>query len=234
MKLSVRYAAWLLNVPVEKIYHWINQNSIPYANIEDHYLFNRVELLEWATMMKLPFSTEVFTQNKSEDGETTAFLDALKIGGVLFFVPGCNLEDISMAIIKSLSLPKDTDYAFLAHILMASNSLGYNAIGNGIAIPQVRNPMVQHVDNSFVTLCYMEHPFELNATDGLPIHAVFTIVSTSIHKHLYLLSRLICLLGFQEIKDALIRKMPEQELFQLLSKMEKKLMVNAKESPPPT
>lgn len=224
MKLSVKSAARLLNVSVETMYHWINQNSIPFAYVKGQYSFNRVELLEWATMMKLPFSRELFMQKKSEDVETTDFLDALKIGGVHLHIPGSNLAEVSASIVKSLRLPKATDFAFLADILMASPSLGCNAIGNGIAIPQVRNPMVQPVDQSFVTLCYMEHPFDLNAADGIPIHALFMIVSHSIYNHLYLLSRLICLLRFQEIQDALIRKVPEKDFFTLLFNFERKLM----------
>lgn len=231
MQLSVKYAAWLLNVPLETMYRWISQNSIPFFSVKGQYLFNRVELLEWATRMNLPFSTDVITRKKSSNAALTEFTDALKIGGVFYLVPGLGLPAISMAIAAHLKLSDDADRSFLADVFLASDSLGYNAIGSGIAIPHVRNPIVQHVSEPSITLCFMEHPFDMKAADGIPVHALFTIVSPSVNTHLYLLSRLVCLLGVPDVKTALVRQFSEQDLLNLLSRIEREFMEEPRTPP---
>jgi PTS system nitrogen regulatory IIA component len=76
------------------------------------------------------------------------------------------------------------------------------AIGDGIAIPHVRNPIVLHVPRSMVTLCFLERPVDFGALDGKPVHCLFTMVSPTVRAHLHLLSRLAFALrdaGFLEI-----------------------------------
>jgi len=221
MELSLKYAAWMLNVSVKKMNSWVNENNIPYITIKEQYLFNKVELLEWAIVNEIPISTEAFIQNKEDD--TTNFLEALKLGGVHYCAPEPQLDKLTKIIIENLYLPNNTDTDFLADIFMASESLGYNVIGNGIALQKVRNPLIQHVKHSFVSLCYMEEPIKLNETNALAIHAIFTIVSTTTHEHLYLLAQLNRLLNRQEIKEALFQKVPEQELLKLMAQVENKL-----------
>jgi len=64
------------------------------------------------------------------------------------------------------------------------------AIGNGIAIPHVRNPVVLAIDTPCVTLCFLKNPVDFKALDRKPVFAVFTILSPSVKEHLTILSRL--------------------------------------------
>ena len=47
------------------------------------------------------------------------------------------------------------------------------AVGDGIAIPHVRNPVVLHVGRPAIALCFLERAIEYGALDGKPVrHAV--------------------------------------------------------------
>ena len=70
---------------------------------------------------------------------------------------------------------------------MARESLGSTGIGDGIAIPHVRNPIVMHIPRPTITLCFLEHPIDFGALDGQPVHTLFTIVSPTVRAHLHLL-----------------------------------------------
>jgi PTS system nitrogen regulatory IIA component len=63
-------------------------------------------------------------------------------------------------------------------------------LGNGVAVPHVRNPIVLHIQRPMVTLCFLEQAIEFGAIDGQPVHTLFTIISPTIRAHLHLLARL--------------------------------------------
>ena len=93
-------------------------------------------------------------------------------------------------MVDTLDLPADVDRAFLYQVLLAREALGSTGVGDGIAIPHVRNPIVLHLSRPTVTLCFLEHPVDFGALDGQPVSALFTLVSPTVRAHLHLLSRL--------------------------------------------
>jgi PTS system nitrogen regulatory IIA component len=47
------------------------------------------------------------------------------------------------------------------------------AIGHGIAIPHPRTPVITVADNTSVSICYLEAPFDFGALDGQEVHNHF-------------------------------------------------------------
>ena len=74
--------------------------------------------------------------------------------------------------------------------ILAREALGSTGIGDGIAIPRVRNPIVLHLSRPIVTLCFLERPVDFGALDGQPVTTLFTLISPTVRAHLHLLSRL--------------------------------------------
>ena len=105
-------------------------------------------------------------------------------------------------IVKVLPLPDDVDRAFLATVLEAREAMGSTGIGDGIAIPHVRNPILLHVEDPFVSLFLLRHPIDFDAVDGQPVHAMFVVVSSNIPTHL----RILAQLGFL-LRDETLRTM---------------------------
>jgi PTS system nitrogen regulatory IIA component len=86
------------------------------------------------------------------------------------------------------------------------------AIGDGIAIPHVRNPIVLHVPQPVVTLCFLEEPVDFGALDGQPVHTLFTLISPTVKAHLHLLSRLAFALRNPDFKALIIRQAGHDEI----------------------
>lgn len=234
MLISVKSATRLLNVTGETIYRWIKQDIIPFIKVNDEYFFNRLELLEWATAAGLPISTELFAKMKPNNDPLTDLYDALKAGGVFYKITGNNQAAVLKSIVANLKLPEDADRNFLYQVLLARETLGSTGIGNGIAIPHVRNPVVLHITHPSVTLCFLENPIDFKAVDGKPVHILFTIISPSVNLHLHLLSRLSYILNKQEVRSALDRQAPEQELLNLIAHIESELIINKGRKDPNT
>jgi PTS system nitrogen regulatory IIA component len=68
--------------------------------------------------------------------------------------------------------------------------MGSTGIGDGIAIPHVRNPILLHVKRPFVSLFLLDRPVDFEAVDGKPVHALFVVVAPSVPVHLRVLAHL--------------------------------------------
>jgi PTS system nitrogen regulatory IIA component len=154
--------------------------------VNGQYRFNRAELLEWATSNRVPISPRMMEE--PEDAFIPSLEEALRSGGVHYRVEGKDKVSVLRSVVNILSLPDGVDREFLFQVLLARESLGSTAVGDGIAIPHVRNPITLHVTKPLMALCFLETPIDFQAMDGKPVHTLFTIVSPTIKAHLNLLS----------------------------------------------
>ena len=92
------------------------------------------------------------------------------------------------AVVEMMPLPERVDRDFVLQVLLARESLGSTAVGQGIALPHVRHPVVMHVSRPMVTLAFLEHPVEFGALDGRPVHILFTMLSPTVRAHLHTLA----------------------------------------------
>ncbi len=188
MDLSVRDSAQLLKVSEKTIYRWVKQGTLPAYRVNEQYRFNRAELLEWATSQRINVSADIFAE--PDNGAPVALTEALRAGGIHYRLGGADKQSVLRALVEVMPLPEQVDREFLLQVLLARESLGSTALGNGVAVPHVRNPIVMHIARPMVTLCFLEQAIEFGALDGQPVHTLFTIVSPTIRAHLHLLARL--------------------------------------------
>jgi nitrogen PTS system EIIA component len=212
MRLLVKDAARLLSVSEKTIYRWIKQGSIPAYRLNEQYRFNRAELLEWATARRIPMSPEIFREEDSETESLPHLTEALQAGGIHYRIGGNDKAAVLHNIVEAMRLPPEVDREFLFEVLLAREALGSTAIGEGIAIPHVRNPVILHLQRPMVTACFLERPVDFGALDGQPVHALFTLTSPTVRAHLHLLSRLAYALRDPRFKDGVVRQAAREEL----------------------
>lgn len=220
MQISVKEAASLLAVTVPTLYRWIDHSEIPFYKINDSYRFNKSELLEWATSRGMMVSPDMFASTGEDSPEHPTLADALRAGGVLYDIEGDTNEAVLRSIVTRMALPPDTDREYLFQILVAREALGSTGIGNGIAVPHVRNPVVLQVSEPTVTLCFLKKPIDFKAIDGKPVSILFTIISPTVSSHLHLLSRIAFVLRDPELLTALRNQVNPEEIRAALAKAE--------------
>lgn len=223
MQITVKDAASLLNVSEKTIYRWIRLEVMPVYRVNEQFRFNRAELLEWATSRRIQISPDIFLEGETSKDPLPTLADALKSGGVAYRVVGHDKPSVLRAIVDVLKLPEEVDREFLYQVLLARETLGSTGIGDGIAIPHVRNPVILHVSKPTVTLCFLEHPIEFLAIDGRPVSTLFTLISPTVRAHLHLLSRLAFVLRDENFKAVLKRQGLREELLAALAKAESNL-----------
>ncbi len=220
MNLQVRDAARLLNVTEKTIYRWIKQGSIPAYRLSEQYRFNRAELLEWATSRRISISPEIFKEEESESLSLPDFTEALRNGGIHYRIGGDDKAAVLHQIVETLRLPAEVDREFLYEVLLAREALGSTAIGDGIAIPHVRNPVILHLERPIITLCFLERPVDFGALDGQPVGTLFTLTCPTVRAHLHLLSRLSFVLRDRAFKDAVLHQAARDELLRAAEQAE--------------
>lgn len=220
MNLGVREASELLAVSEKTIYRWIHDRAMPVIRIQDQYRFNRVELMEWAISQRIPVSPNIFREPESEGQPLPSLSDALNAGGILYRVEGKDRDDVLRKTVKHMNVPEGVDREYLFAILQAREELGSTGIGDGIAIPHVRNPIVLYVTVPSITLCFLENSIDFGAIDGLPVSILFVLLSPTIRAHLHMLSRLSYVLRHKEVREMLRQQGTRENILRMLHKHE--------------
>ncbi len=212
MTLTVKDVAGLLNISEKTVYRWIDERKLPGYRLSGQYRFNRAELLEWATVNRINVSPRIFEEPEQGSSPLPELLTAMEVGGVFYRLAGRDKPAVLRSVVEVLRLPDQVDRVFLLQVLLAREALESTAIGDGIAIPHVRNPIVLHVPQPVVTLCFLEAPVDFGALDGQPVHALFTLVSPTVKAHLHLLSRLAYALRDPDFKGLIGRQAGRDEI----------------------
>lgn len=220
MQLTVRDVSKCLSVSEAVIYRWIKRNEIPAQSVHNQYRFNRAELLEWAIERRIRFSPELLKDVHEDAVALPNLSEALEQGGILRGLDGSNKEEVLRSLVQNLRLPDGFDKEFLLSLLIARESLGSTAVGDGIAIPHTRHPIVVQMSGAAVTLCYLDRAVEFGAIDGRPVSILFTLISSSIRTHLHLLSRIAFALRNPEFKALVLEQGTTQAILDHLRRVE--------------
>jgi PTS system nitrogen regulatory IIA component len=216
MQLSLRDAARLLQVAERTLVRAIDAGELRSQRLHDQVRFNRSELLEWATMRRFAIPAALVAP-EAETGidvavVPTSLSDALTAGGVHHDVPGADRDAVLRSVVERLPLPAGTDRDFFLSFLLARENSGSTALGDGIAIPHVRSPLVLQGTTPLVTLSYLKEPVDFRAKDGGPVHTLFSLVTGTVRSHLHLLSTLAFVLQEPAVRAALARRAPIDEI----------------------
>jgi len=218
MRLTIKDLTELLNVSEKTIRRWISQGTIPAYRIQGQYRFNKAEILEWSTSRKINVTANIFTE--PEGVAVVGLADALLAGGIFYRVHGSDKESALKAVVENIRLADEADRAMLLQFILAREAIASTGIGDGIAIPHVRNPLVLNVDQPIATLCFLEKPIDFLALDNQPVYCLFTIVAPTARTHLYLLSRLAFALRNPEFKTAITNQSSRDEIIRLARQVE--------------
>jgi nitrogen PTS system EIIA component len=231
MTLTVKDVARLLSVSEKTVYRWISQGHLPAYQIHEQYRFNRAEVLEWATSRKIAISPEIFSEPETSGVPMPSLFDALQNGGVNYRVVGEDKWAVLKNVVQLLQLPEEVDREFLYRVLVAREELSSTGIGDGIAIPHVRNPVVLHISKPMVTLFFLEHPVDFGAIDGQPVFALFMLISPTVRAHLHLISRLAYTLRDPAFREVIQRQGLRDEILVAAQNVETALLKHSDTKP---
>jgi PTS system nitrogen regulatory IIA component len=203
MNLTLRDVAAALQVPESTVLRWISDRNLPAQQVSGTYHFNRVQLLEWAAVNRQPLTGDAFRQNGTP---LPRLDDALRAGRIIDHLAGDDLASVYRSLVDVLPLPPEQDREEVYQTFLGRESRGSTAIGEGLALPHPRHPIVTPGQPPSVTVCFLSTPLDLKAPDKKPVHTLLALLTPTVRVHVHLLARLISALREPDFRAALLRK----------------------------
>ena len=231
MQLLVQNVARFLDISEKTLYRMISRGEIPAQKVFNQYRFNRTELLEWAMANHKAISPEFFKNEEKNSAVPAAPLStALKSGGIFYRLAGSDKKSALRSLVAVLHLPPDADRELLLKMLLAREAMESTSIGEGIAVPHARNPLVFHVTEPQIALGFLQTPVDFQALDGKPVFALFSMITPTVRIHLHLLSRLAFALQDGGFRDAVRRQAQSDDIIRELTRVESSFAPDTKKA----
>jgi PTS system nitrogen regulatory IIA component len=222
MHLTVADVAALLRTPPKQIYRWIDDGELGCNWFHDQPRFNRTELLEWATARHMPIAVEQFLDDEGDTQNFPTLVASLAAGGIHYNVGGDDRPSVLRAVVNVMQLP-EVEKETLVEVLMAREATGSTGMGDGIAIPHVRHPIVMGESPASISLCFLQRSVDFCAIDGSPVHTLFLMISTTVRGHLQTLAKLGTALRDPVFKDAVLGRASAEEILREAGRVEASL-----------
>lgn len=219
MQITIRQAATYLRVDEATLQKWIDDRDLPVHRINERLLLNAIEVWEWAVARGIPVSRNLLNEARRNPAEVPPLHELLRIGGVHREIGGRDKNEILAHIVRQLPLPAEVNREHLLAVIEAREAMGSTGIGDGIAIPHVRNPILLHVDQPQVSLFLLKDPVDFDSIDKEPVHSVFLIISCSIPEHLRILAQLGFALRDPALRELLHQRAPSDQLLERLQNL---------------
>lgn len=226
MQLTVRDLIEMFGISEATVTRWVKERALPAQRVCGQLRFNRFELFEWAIAQQIKLENQIklgsgLVENRGRFQPCESLADALRAGGVHYEVPGKDQETVLREIVSRLPLPEGVDRAFLLQLFVAREALGSTAVGDGIAIPHPRRPIVLHVAQCLVTLCFLKRPLAYRAPDGKPVSVLFSLISPTVTTHVQLLGRLSRALNDPGFRRTVMEKRSREAIVRHASRLDK-------------
>jgi PTS system nitrogen regulatory IIA component len=223
MQLTVREAARYFSVNEDTLHRWIRERGLPAHRVNERMRLNAIELWEWATENGVPVSRDLLDRERRSPETVPPLAAMLEAGGIHHDVPGADKVSVLREVVARLPLPAEVERDFVLAVLEAREAMGSTGIGDGIAIPHVRNPILLQVSEPRVTLCLLRDPVDFDAIDQEPVHALFTVVSSTVPAHLRTLARLGYALRDETLRKLLRERAGATDLLERIRHLESRL-----------
>ncbi len=221
MQLSVREVAGFCEASENEVYRWIEREGLPAQRMNGAFRVNSVELLEWSAVTRRPISPTILQTLNGASVEESGLKQALEAGGIVYDVHGTDAKAVFTNAVEDLSLSGDFDRESLVELLVAREALGSTFIGNGVAIPHPRRPVVLPGAKSIARLCFLAEPIRMGATDTSQVDTLFFLICPTVREHQQLLAQLANVLSDDTFQGMLQDRPVAETILRELGRVEK-------------
>ncbi|MGP1459069.1 MAG: PTS sugar transporter subunit IIA [Treponema sp.] len=140
--------------------------------------------------------------------------ELIKKGGVYQNVEGVSPEQVYKNISGLIKLPQSLSPDMVYEALCSREKLMSTAVGNGIALPHARNPILKSEDEERIAVVYLKNPLDMGAPDGCKVFVMFVLFAETSQSHLFMLASLVEIFKKPQFKKLLEARAGEDELLE--------------------
>jgi PTS system nitrogen regulatory IIA component len=187
--MSTQDVARRLGVPATTIERWIKQGRIPAYQDGRDCVFDQKELEEWAQTHNLTYQPPQPQSTRQIETETTDLATTMRRGGVFYKTTGSDVPAVLASAARQIPVAAEARDLLLQRLL-EREEMASTGIGNGVAIPHPRSPLVGVIAEPMISTFFLAQPVDFAAVDGKLVSTLFILLSPAVKIHLQLLSQL--------------------------------------------
>lgn len=144
----------------------------------------------------------------------------IRRGGIFKDVEGNTPKEIYANVSKLMDLPEGLTPEMVCNALVAREEVLSTAVGNGIALPHARAPIMKKDEDQRICVVYLKNPIDMKAPDERLVHVMFILLTINSQVHLTILSSLASLFRSVRFRRALEDRAGEAVLSNLIREIE--------------
>jgi PTS system nitrogen regulatory IIA component len=148
-------------------------------------------------------------------------IELVKRGGDFRVIPGASSQEYLTNLVKAIELPPKVNRKALLSAVLEREALMTTAVGNGIALPHPRNPIITDPAEQLVSISFPEQELDWEALDGKSVHTVILIISASPKMHLHTLSRINFFCQQESFRMQLRNRVSPAEILKIIEETER-------------
>lgn len=152
----------------------------------------------------------------ADSEKTVDIADLIHRGGVFFDVEGNTPQEVFKNFVKMIKIPDGMTADQVYNALCAREEVLSTAVGNGIALPHARAPIMKDEKDQRICVVYLKNALDMNAPDERSVFVMFVLLTHNPQIHLKVLSELAGLFRNTRFRKALELKTGENELAALI------------------
>jgi PTS system nitrogen regulatory IIA component len=213
---------------------WVHDEGMPFTRDRDRLLFDRVQVSEWAATRGLAARTGFLAPEKSGLATNLRIGPLLRAGGIWRDVPAAEAPAIFQRIVTSLPGATPPVRQLLGQRLGAKGGVTIAPIGDGFALPHPSTRITLGHDVGTVALLLLRDALPLSEApaDDVPVTRLFFFVAPSPRAHLNLLGRLSRNLAAGPLRELLIARATDEEIFRAFDDIDATLTDTSKPEAP--
>ena len=141
-------------------------------------------------------------------------------GGVFKNVEGNTPQEIYAKVCKMIDLPDGMTSETVYNALCDREAVLSTAVGNGIALPHARAPIMRDASEQRICVVYLKNPIDMKAPDEREVFVMFVLLAHNSQIHLKVLSSLAALFRDAKFKKALELRSDEATLASIIKELE--------------
>lgn len=145
-------------------------------------------------------------------GETNLIDTLIRKGGVIQNAPGKTLPEVYRNVLKDQTFPEGLTSNIVYKELIQREKMMGTGVGNGVAIPHPRYPLIKNDDDQRIIVVYLKDPIAISSPDMRPVSTLFITLTSSSKNHLQVLSDLAFLIQKSTFRQTLEKHSPQEEL----------------------
>lgn len=157
----------------------------------------------------------------SEADDSSNLIDLVARGGVFYNLSGATPAEVLEDAIAAIPVPVGVDRGLLLTAVLEREGLMPTSVGDGIAIPHPRSPVIADPAKQFVSVCFLRQPIDWGALDGKPVGTAILLFSASPKLHLRTLSRVNYLCRQASFRRLLQARASREELVAAIAEAER-------------